>query len=124
MGGMVIIEFDSEPGKVSLVFQSNSFDQRFRTDTFLLGAQHYRRSVGVVSANIIATVPTHFLKSHPNIGLQIFDEMADMNRAIGVWQGARYEYLSFFGGHFSLVCAGSVDGLGKAILVFNSVPPR
>ena len=33
----------------------------------------------------------HFLKADPDVGLNIFNEMADVDRAVGIGQGAGVE---------------------------------
>jgi hypothetical protein len=32
-------------------------------------------------------MPTHALKTNPNIGLDVLHQVADMDLAIGIWQG-------------------------------------
>ena len=76
-------------------------DQLFRSDAFAVGAQHDGRAVSVVGADIIALVTAHFLKSHPDVGLDIFDKMAQMDRAVGIRQGAGNKNFSI--GHGSMV---------------------
>ena len=53
----------------------------------VFGADHYRCAVGVVCAEIEALIAGHFLEPHPDIGLEIFDEMAYMDGAVCVGQG-------------------------------------
>jgi hypothetical protein len=33
----------------------------------------------------------HPLKPHPDVGLDVFDEVAEVDRAVGVWQRGRDE---------------------------------
>jgi hypothetical protein len=40
--------------------------------------------MGIIGADVDAAIAHHFLKPDPDVGLQIFHEMADMNRAICV----------------------------------------
>jgi hypothetical protein len=35
----------------------------------------------------MALVPLHFLEAHPDVGLNVFDQMPQMNRTVGVGQG-------------------------------------
>ena len=66
----------------------NLFDELFRADAILLGTQHDRGAVRVVGAKIVAFMAAHFLKADPDVGLNIFNEMADVDRAVGIGQGA------------------------------------
>jgi hypothetical protein len=43
--------------------------------------------VSVIGANVVNLMTAHSLESNPNIGLDIFHQMPNMNLAIGVWQG-------------------------------------
>jgi hypothetical protein len=54
----------------------------------LLGAQHDRRAVGVVGADVMAFVAAQLLEAHPDVGLDVFDQMPEVDRAVGVGQGA------------------------------------
>ena len=71
MGRVVIIEFDHEIRKILLVFDFHAIDQYFGCNPFSLSAQHDRCTVGIVGADIDTLVSTHFLKAHPDIGLDI-----------------------------------------------------
>ncbi len=51
--------------------------------------------MGVVRANKVHFVPMHALRAHPNIGLDVFHDMADMKRAIRVGQCSGDEELFF-----------------------------
>ena len=65
----------------------HTLDQRFRRDALLLGAQHDRRAVGVVGADVIALgVGLHLLEAHPDVGLDVFHQMAEMDAAVGIGQ--------------------------------------
>ena len=41
----------------------------------------------IVGANKQASVSTQLLKSDPNVGLDVFHQVAEMNTAVGVGQG-------------------------------------
>ena len=84
MGRVVVVEADQEGGKVAGVLAMDAGDQGFRRDALLLGAQHDRRAVGVVGADVPALVATHLLEAHPDVGLDVFDQMAEVDGAVGV----------------------------------------
>ena len=81
---MVVIELNPKIGEIRLVFATHPLDKLLRRDPFLLRPEHDRRTVRVISTDVIAFLPAHFLISHPNIGLYVFNEMTDVDRAIGV----------------------------------------
>jgi len=70
-----------------------SDDGYFRT-TFAAGSNHDRRTMRVVGTDEDATVATQLLESHPDVGLNVFDKMADMNMSVGVWQRSGHKNLS------------------------------
>ncbi|WP_235200691.1 hypothetical protein [Polycyclovorans algicola] len=43
--------------------------------------------MGVISADVMDLVPAEPLKAHPDVGLHIADEMAEVDLAVGVGQG-------------------------------------
>jgi len=45
----------------------------------------------------MALMPAHLLESHPDVGLDVFHEMAQVDRAVGIGQGAGDE--DFAWGH-------------------------
>ena len=59
----------------------------FFADAFLPGADHDRRAVRVVGADVDAAVADELLEAHPDIGLDVLDQMAHVDVAIGVGQG-------------------------------------
>ena len=91
---VVVVEFDMEAGEVTAVLAMDPLDQGLGGDAFLLGAQHDRRAVGVVGADIVALVAAHLLEAHPDVGLDVFDEMAQMDGAVGIGQGGGDENLA------------------------------
>jgi hypothetical protein len=56
-------------------------------NTLFSGADHNRRTVSVVGANVNAPLPAELLEPHPDIGLDVFDQMSNMDRPVGVGQG-------------------------------------
>ena len=53
----------------------------------LLGGDHDRRAVRVVGADEVHLVPLHALEAHPDVGLDVLHDVADVERAVGVRQG-------------------------------------
>src|SRR5215467_6064433 len=53
-----------------------------------LGVDFDGRPMGIISAHIHHVPPRHFEKAHEDIGLDILDEMAQVNTSVGVGQSA------------------------------------
>jgi len=66
----------------------------FRGNAFAIRPEHDRRAVRVVGANVIAEVAALFLETHPNVGLNVFNQVTEMNGAVGVRQCAGDEDFS------------------------------
>jgi hypothetical protein len=63
-------------------------DQLFLAAAFLPGADHDRRAVRVVGADVDAAVPAQLLEPHPDVGLDVLDQVADVDVPVGVGQRA------------------------------------
>ena len=91
----VMVELDAEPGEISLVSRLGFRDDLFFATTFSTSPNHDRRAMRVVSTNVQTAVASQLLKAHPNIGLQIFNQMPQVNRSIRVGQCGRGQDSSF-----------------------------
>jgi len=67
---------------------TDALDQNFRCRAFLFCLQHGGSAVSVVGADVAYLVTAHFLEPDPDISLDVFQQMSDVNGAIGVGQGA------------------------------------
>ncbi len=94
MGAVVIVEVDLEIGEIPLVVRFHLGDLLFRGDAVFLGLEHDGGAVGIVSADIGALLATQFLEANPDVGLDVFQQMAQMNGAIGVGKGTGDQYLA------------------------------
>ena len=56
-------------------------------DARLLGGNHDGRAVCVVCAHEIDLVALHSLETHPDVGLDVLHDVADVEVAVGVGQG-------------------------------------
>jgi hypothetical protein len=72
-------------------------------DPLLFGTDHDRRAVRVVGTDVDTAVAAQFLKTDPDIGLYVLDQVPDVNRTVGVWQCRGDENLAWdhFGGYRS-----------------------
>ena len=101
VGAAVVVELDMESLEIRNVFMPYAVYQLLGRDAFLLGAQHDRRAVGVVGADIMHLVALHFLKAHPDVGLDVFDQVAEVYAAVGIGQCGGDQYLSWSSGVFA-----------------------
>jgi hypothetical protein len=85
---MIVIKPDQKTGKILLVFGANIGNQLFRTDAQLLGLEHDGSAMRVIGTHIKTLALACFLESHPDIGLDGFQQMAEVQGAVGVGQGA------------------------------------
>jgi len=109
MGRIVVVEADVEAFEVRAMFGIDPLDQSFRRFARFLGLEHDRGAMGVVRTDVVTFMATHFLKTHPDIGLDVLHEVAQMNGAIGVGQGAGYQNSA------GLCCRiGHRAGIGRA----------
>ena len=76
------------------MFLLNFYYQLFWSDAIVLGTQHNRCTVGIIGTDKMALVAPHTHCSNPDIALDMFDHMAQMNGSIGVGQGAGHKYFS------------------------------
>ncbi|MNZ64769.1 hypothetical protein D3C78_829430 [compost metagenome] len=97
VGRMVVVEVHQEGGEVGGVLGAHVVDQLLRGDAFLLGAQHDGRAVGVVGADVDGLVATHLLEAHPDVGLDVFDHMPEVDGPVGIGKGACHEDLAGLG---------------------------
>jgi len=80
----VVVEFDLEAGKVALMLFVRPRDELFFRHAMLLGTDHDRSAVGVVGAKVNAVVSAQLLKADPDIGLNVFNQVANVNRTVGI----------------------------------------
>ena len=76
MGGVVVIEPHAKAGEIFLVVLGNAFNQCFRGNAFLLGTQHNRGAVSIVSTNVVTLLATALLEAYPDIRLDVLKQVA------------------------------------------------
>ena len=82
----IVVELDIESGKIALMFFVRAGNEFLFGHALLLRADHDRRAVRVISAEIDAAIATQLLKPHPNVSLNVFNQVPDMDRAVGIRQ--------------------------------------
>ena len=93
---MVVVELDLKVGEVSEMLGMAARDELFRRDAFLSRTDHYRGAMGVIRTDIDALVPAKFLETHPEICLQVLDQMTKMNVPVCVGECASNDDFPFF----------------------------
>ncbi len=92
-----VVEVDQKVGEIGTVLGLHVGDQLLRRDAFLFGAEHDRRAVRVIGADVHTLVAAQLLEAHPHVGLDVLEHVAEVDRAVGVGQGAGDEDLAGFG---------------------------
>jgi hypothetical protein len=82
-----VIKADAKGFEVRLVRAVHAFDQLDLGHALLPRAQHNRRTMRVVRAHVRHVMPAQTLKTYPDIRLNVFDEMPDVDVAVGIGQG-------------------------------------
>ena len=95
MGAVIIVVADAKACEIGKMLGVGFFYQRFGGDALFFGGKHDGRAVGVVGAAVVAFVSARFLKAHPNIGLDVFYHVPQMNSAVGIGQGGSDENFAF-----------------------------
>ena len=84
IGGVVAVEVDIKPVKIGFMFFPYAIYQLSGRDAFLFRAEHDRGAVSVVRTDIVHLVFLHFLKAHPDVGLDVFHQVPQMDAAIRI----------------------------------------
>ena len=92
-----IVKVDEKISEIRRMLQLNVVDQLLGGNAFLLGAQHDGRTVGIVGANINSLMAAQLLETHPDVGLYVLKHVPQMDRTVGVGQGAGNEDLARWG---------------------------
>ena len=113
VGAAEVVKFDVEPSKVGLMRLAHLGDDFRFGSAFLLASNHDGRAVRVVGADVDAPVASQLLKAHPDVGLDVLDQVADVDMSIRVGQRGCDEDLPLCHLSGPFVCrTGSVSDLG------------
>ncbi len=89
-----VVEADVEALQVGLAAGGDVGHELLRRLAGLLGGDHDRRAVRVVRADEVHLGALHALEPHPDVGLDVFHDVADVEVAVGVRQGGGDEDLA------------------------------
>src|SRR5690606_13448859 len=95
MGRVIVVELDQEVGEIPAVVGIDLIDQFLGADAHLLGFEHDGGAMGVVGTDIGALLAAHFLEANPDVGLDVFQQMTQVNRAVGIGQGTGDQNLAW-----------------------------
>ena len=59
--------------------------------------------MGIISPDKVHLMPAHTLKTNPQIGLDVFHDVADMERSIRIGQGSGDKQSAGHGSHGSML---------------------
>ena len=94
VGAVPVVKGDVKTVEVGLAASGYVGHKGLRCLAGFLGGDHDRRAVGVVGTDKIHLVPLHPLKPHPDIGLDVLHDVADVEIAVGIRQGGGDEELA------------------------------
>jgi len=83
---MPVIETEVKALQIAGPAGGDARDELLRAYSLALRLEHDRRAVRVVGADEVQLVSLHSLEAHPDVGLDVFHDVPDMERAIGVRQ--------------------------------------
>src|SRR6266699_6606554 len=82
-----VVEIDMEAVEILLAPRGDLGNEILRRFPRLFGGEHDRRAVRVVGSDEVHLVALHALEAHPDVGLDVLHDVADMERAVRVGQG-------------------------------------
>jgi hypothetical protein len=94
VGRVPVVEADVEAVQVFLAAGCDLADELLWRLAGLLGRDHDRRAVRVVGAHEMHHVALHALEPHPDVGLDVLHDVADVELAVGIRQGGGDEELA------------------------------
>jgi len=84
VGRRIVGEINFILNEVGRVIAIHFVDQIDRRNAAFFSLDHDGRAVGVLTTNVVALMSTQAMKTAPNVGLYLLNQMADMDTAIGV----------------------------------------
>ena len=86
VGRMPVIKSNVKAIQMLLPTSGDTGDEFLRRDAGLLSCDHDRRAVGIIGADEMHLMALHALEANPDIGLNIFHDVADMESRICIRQ--------------------------------------
>ena len=116
-----------EAVEILLATGSDLAHEFLRRHAGLFGGDHDRRAMRIIRSDKIHLVAAHAHEAHPDIGLDVFHDVADVESAIGVGQGGGDEQLAGCGGGGDAHCKAGLnwanrDFISAALLLPSNDP--
>ena len=86
-----MVKDDAKGSEIPLVRLLHVGNEGFRRNPGFFGRQHDRRAVGVVGAHKPGGVATQASRAHPDVGLDVTHQVAQVQGAVGIGQGSGNE---------------------------------
>ena len=80
----VVVELDAERVEVPLMRDAHVVDDLDFGAAFFARADHDRRAVRVIGADVNHAAPGHFLVPHEDVGHRVLEYVTDVQVAVGV----------------------------------------
>ncbi len=81
-----MVEADQEARPIGVMQGADLGNQLLRRGALFVGMHHDGRPMRVIGADEVHGMPLCTLKPHPDVGLDVFHDVANVKRAIGVRQ--------------------------------------
>ena len=98
VGGVVVVEVHMEGGEVADVVGAHFADEFLGGDAFGFGAEHDGGAVRVVGADMPAFGSAHAMVSRPDVGLDVAEEVSEVDVPVGVRQRGGHQDATGRGG--------------------------
>ena len=96
---MPVIKLNEEVVEVLFAARGNFRNELLRRHAFFLRGDHDRSAVGVVRPHKVHRIAAHSLMTHPDVGLDVLHDVADVERAVCVGQSGRHKKMAFLISH-------------------------
>ena len=97
IGAVPVVKTDVKAIQILFAPCGNVCHKLLRGFACFFGSNHDGCAVGIVSTHKFHIVALHALKAHPNVGLDVFHDVADVKSTVGVGQGSGDEKLACHG---------------------------
>src|SRR5690242_19965741 len=94
IGGMPVIKTDMKAVQILLAASSDLRDKLLRRNACFFCRNHDRCAMCIVSTDKMNLITLHALKPYPDIGLDIFHNVTNVEGAVGVGQGSSNKQLA------------------------------
>ena len=111
VGAVPVVELDVKTVQIRLAACRDVCHELLGRLARFFGRDHDRRAMRVVGTHKVDLAALHALETDPNVGLDVFHDVADVEIAVGVGQGGGDKKLAWHGGgrHGGAVCRVIVD---------------